>query len=58
MNPKSGLVSPQFYLVFDENFVTVPHIQDGTIPENWVELVASSKENSIKGFYDVTKTWF
>ena len=43
MDPKSGFVSPQFYLVFDDNFETVPHLRAGTIPENWAELVASSK---------------
>ena len=58
MNHKSGLVSPKFHLVFDENFETVPHIWDGTVLDNWAQLVASSKENSLKGFYDVTKTWF
>ena len=43
MNPKSGLESPQFHLVFDENFETVPHLRAGTVPENWEELVPSSK---------------
>ena len=43
VNTKSGLVSPQFYLVFDENFETVPHLWAGTVPENWSQLVASSK---------------
>ena len=43
MNPKSGLVSSQFHLVFDDNLETVPPLQDGTVPENWEELVASSK---------------
>ena len=58
MNTKSGLVSPPFHLVFDDNFETVPHLQARTAPDNWAELVASSKENIIEGFYDVTKTWF
>ena len=57
-NPKSGLVSPQFHLVFEDNFETVPHLRAGTVPENWAELVASSRENITEGFYDVTKTWF
>ena len=34
MNPKSGLVSPQFHLVFDDIFETVPHIWAGTVQEN------------------------
>ena len=58
MNPKSGLVSPQFHLVFHENFETLFHLWAGTVPENWAQLVASSKEKSLEGFYDVTKTWF
>ena len=32
MNPKTGLVSTQFHLVFDENFETVPHLRAGTVP--------------------------
>ena len=58
MNPKSGLVSPQFHLVFDDNFETVPHLRADTVPEHWADLVASSKEKSVEGFYDVTNTWF
>ena len=41
MNPKTGLVSPQFHLIFDENFETVPHLRAGTVPENWEDLVTN-----------------
>ena len=58
MNPKSGLVSPQFHLVFDDNFEAVPHIWAGNVPENCSKLVDSPKEKSLKGFYYVTKTCF
>ena len=58
MNTKTSLVSPQFYLVFDENFETVPHLRAGTVPENWAKLVTNSREKSTEGFYDITKTWF
>ena len=58
INPKSGLVPPQFHLVFDDNFETVPHLRAVTVLENWAELVASYKEKIIEGFYDFTKTWF
>ena len=58
MNPKTGLVSPQFHLVFDDIFETVPHLRAGTVPENWEELVTNSRENSTECFYDITKTWF
>ena len=58
MNPKPGLVYPQFHLVFDDNFETVPHLCAGTVPENWADLVNNSREKSKEGFYDITKTWF
>ena len=34
MNPKTGLVSSQFHLVFDDNIETVPHLRAGTVSEN------------------------
>ena len=56
MNPNTGLVSPQFHLVFDDNFETVPHLRAVTVPDNWAELVTNSREKSIEGFNDITKT--
>ena len=34
LNPKTGLISPQFYVVFDDNFSTVSNLRAGTVPEN------------------------
>ena len=58
MNPKTVLLSPQFHLLFDDNFETVPHLCAGTVPENWAYLVTNSRDKSTEGFYDTTKTWF
>ena len=58
LNPKSGLISPQFHVVFDDNFSTVPHLRSGTVPDNWKQLVDNSRERNVEGFYDITKTWF
>ena len=57
-NPKYGLVSPRFHLVFDNNPKIVPHLWAGTVPDNWSQLADSSKVNILEGFYDVTKIWF
>ena len=38
-NPTTGLVSPQYHLVFDNEFSTVPYMEAGTIPSNWDNLV-------------------
>ena len=58
MNPKTGLVSPQFQVVFDDDFTTVSHLRKGTVPQNWERLVTGSREKSTEEFFDLTKTWF
>ena len=58
LNSRTGLVSPQFHVVFDDDFSTVPHLRKGTPPPNWAKLVAGSREKSTTEHYDLTKTWF
>ncbi|KAL7465002.1 hypothetical protein ACHAXS_005332 [Conticribra weissflogii] len=58
LNPKTGLVSPQFHVVFDNDFTTVPHLRKGTVPENWAKLVENSSGKTTDEFYDLSKTWF
>ena len=58
MNPKTGLVSPQFHVVFDDTFSTVPHIRSGTVPSNWAQLVRDSSKLVTDQEYDLTRTWF
>jgi hypothetical protein len=58
LNPKTGLVSPQFHVVFDDNFSTIPCLRDGTMPSNWAELVRNSSEAVTDEDYDITRTWF
>ncbi len=58
LNPITGLVSPQFHVVFDDDFTTVPHLRKGTVPHNWAKLVQFSSEKSTETFVDLTKTYF
>ena len=44
LNPKTGLVSPQYCVVFDNQFTTVPHMHNLTVPPNWEQLVSHSRE--------------
>ena len=57
LNPKTGLVSPQYHVVFDDDFTTVPHLQKGTVPSNWEKLVLGSRERLTDEFINLTKTW-
>ena len=58
LNTNTGLVSPQFHVVFDDNFKTVPHLRKVTFPLNWNKLVIGSREKSTDEFFGLTKTWF
>ena len=58
LNPKTGLVYPQFHVVFDNNFTTVPHMRKVTVPPNCNKLVIGSWGKSTDDFSDLTKTWF
>ena len=58
LNPTSGHVLPQFQVVFDDTFSTVPFMREGTIPPNWAELVRNSTEIATDENFDIAKTWF
>ena len=58
MNPKKVLVSPQYHVVYDDQFITVHHMRDLTVPPNWAKLVQNSSELVTTDQYDLTKTWF
>ena len=57
LNPKTRLVSPQYHVVFDDEFTTVPHLRKGTVPANWADLVQNTRERTTEEFYDLSKTW-
>ena len=43
-NPTTGQVSPQYQILFDDDFITVPYMEAGTLPPNWQELIKHSSE--------------
>ncbi len=42
LNPRTGHVSPQLHVVFDDDFTTVQYLCTGTVPSHWADLVRSS----------------
>ena len=44
LSPKTGLVSPQYNVVYNDQFSTVHHIRDLMVPPNWDQLVQNSSE--------------
>ena len=57
LNPRTLHVSPQYHVVFDETFSTVPSIRDGTILSNWSDLVKESDELHCEDANELAKLW-
>ncbi len=57
LNPRTGHVSPQYHVVFDDLFTTVSFIQKSKVPPNWANLVKKSREKVTDEHYDLAKTW-
>ena len=42
LNPRTGHVSPQFHVVYDDDFTTVPYLRTAEVPLHWAQLVEAS----------------
>ena len=56
-NPTTGLVSPQFHLIFDDSFSTVSYMNAGTTPPNWADLVIYSSDLSADNEFELAENW-
>ncbi len=50
-----GRVSPQYHVVFDDK--NVKDMEEGTVPQNWSDLVKYSSELTTKQEYKPAETW-
>ena len=57
-NPKTGHVSLQYHVVFDDNFTTVQHMKDGTLPPTWQDMCQQSSESATDEAFDLVDIWF
>ena len=55
---KTGHVSPQYHVVFDDDFSTVPYLDSSEEPPNWCQLVSDSSEHVTDEQYNVATTWY
>ena len=51
-------MSPQFHVVFDDEFTLVPAMRSRTVPANWADLVSKSSESVSNSSVDTSKVWF
>ena len=56
-NPKSTRVSPQYHVVFDEDFNTVPFMERGEVPPNWDDLCKLCTESATDESVNLALEW-
>ena len=56
-NPTTGRVSPQYQVVFDNDFTTVPYMEAGTLPPNWKDLVHHLCEMATAEVVKLANSW-
>ena len=57
LNLSTGHVSPQYHVVFDDKFTTVPHMKHGTVPPNWKDLFENNREQVSSTAFDKATEW-
>ena len=57
LNLTTGHVSPQYHIVFDDHFSTVPSIRTGIEPPNWKTLFDNHRESSLPSDFKLATEW-
>jgi len=57
LNIMTGHVSPQYHLVFDDDFATVESMKQGVVPMNWDTLVQTQQELAMPEQYILSPEW-
>ncbi len=56
-NPKTARVSPQYHVIFDENFSTVLFMERGEVPPNWDNLCKICTESATDESVNLALEW-
>ena len=56
-NPKTGWVSPQYHVVFNDTFSTVPYMDTGMVPPHWEDLLKYSSEKATDEDFSLAEDW-
>jgi hypothetical protein len=57
LNPRTLHVSPQYHVVFDDTFSTVPFLRSGEIPPHWKEMVLNNCESVTNEKFELANIW-
>jgi hypothetical protein len=56
-NPCTSCVSPQYHVVFDDTFLIVPFIDNGTVPPHWADLHKHSTKRATDEEFNLAEEW-
>ena len=56
-NPKTARVSPQYHIIFDDDFSTVPFMERGEVPPNWDDLCKLCTESATVESVNLALKW-
>lgn len=57
LNSRTGHVSPQYHVVFDDDFTTVQYMRQGSEPPNWNTLVENARELTSDRQIELSDNW-
>jgi len=57
LNISTGRVSPQYHIVFDDNFETVEALRKGVVPSRWEYIAKIRYESSTDEDVNLAKLW-
>ena len=58
LNLKSGYISPQFHIIFDDDFTTTTARLTNKLPDNWDDLFKNHRELPLEEFqFSIGKQW-
>ena len=57
LNLSTGLISPQFHVIFDDEFSTVDYLDSDISPPNWVALAKHATEHSTPIEQELSYSW-
>ncbi len=56
-NPRTGWVSPQYHVIFNDTFSTIPYMDAGTVPPHWEDLLKHSSEKATDEEFSLAEDW-
>ena len=57
LNPSTVQISPQFHIVFDETFSTVPSLKNGSFPASWTFICENNRELATYEDFTLADLW-